>query len=81
VLEADFFVPGEQSDRSHPACQSQTRHLRLHALGHQRSVKFLERTSVRRVSRTDYGLTETNRPEVKRASVFLLVCPKKTVPA
>ena len=70
VLEVDFFVPGEQSDRSHPACQSQTRHLRLHALGHQRSVKCRERTRPRRVSRTDYRPTETNRPEMKRASVF-----------
>src|ERR1700682_6236259 len=42
-VEADSFLPNDQRDRCNFAGQRETRHLRPDSLGHQSSVKFLER--------------------------------------
>ena len=42
-VEADSFLPDQQSDRSDLARQGQARHLRSDSFGHQSSVELLER--------------------------------------
>src|ERR1700687_2012260 len=42
-VERDSFLPNDQRDRCNFACQCETRHLRPDSLGHQSSVKLLER--------------------------------------
>src|SRR5260370_28939479 len=45
-VEAHSFLPNEERDRCNFACQCETCYFRLDSLGHQSSVKLLERPSL-----------------------------------
>jgi len=44
-VETNSFLPDEQSDRGHLACQRESRHVRLHASGSTSFVEIPERPS------------------------------------
>jgi len=44
-VETNSFLPDEQSDRGHLACQRESPHVRLHASGNTSFIEILERPS------------------------------------